>query len=200
MSKHATTARPIRRVEAAPAWGHRGAIQVLVRVVLMLLVLEAVLIVVFRLQVRPAIDAIRRFNRAVLNPAMMKLAGSSHWYASVIHHQGRASGRSYATPVVVEQAGSQLLHPAAVWPYRLVRQRDGCGRMHCRTQGQALSHRSADNRSVRRRSAGDLGAVTAIVSPLQRAVVPASGHHRRGMTPSRPDGACDEHSQPNKRE
>ena len=116
MSKHATTAPPVRRIKAASAWGHRRAIQVLVPVVLMLLVLEAVLIVVFRLQVRPAIDAIRRFNRAVLNPAMMKVAGSSHWYASVIHHQGRASGRSYATPVVVEQAGSQFYVPL---PYGL---------------------------------------------------------------------------------
>ena len=117
MSKHTTTARPIRRVEAAPAWGHRGVIQVLVRVVLMLLVLEAVLIVVFRLQVRPAVGfSIRRFNRAVLNPAMMKVAGSAHWYASVIHHQGRAPGRSYATPVVVEQAGSEFYIPL---PYGL---------------------------------------------------------------------------------
>ena len=116
MSRHATTAPSIGRIKPAPAWGHRGVIQVLVRVVLMLLVLEAVVIVVFRLQVRPGIDAIRRFNRAVLNPAMMTLAGSSHWYASVIHHQGRASGRSYATPVVVEQAGSQFYVPL---PYGL---------------------------------------------------------------------------------
>ncbi len=77
----------------------------------MLLMLEAGLIVVFRLQVRPAIDAIRHFNRAVLNPAMMRVAGSAHWYASVIHHRGRASGQSYATPVVVEQAGSHFYIP-----------------------------------------------------------------------------------------
>ena len=115
MSKHAATAPSVRRIKAAPAWGHRRAVQVLVAVVLTLLVLEAALIVVFRLQVRPAIDAIRRFNRAVLNPAMMKLAGSAHWYASVIHHQGRASGRSYATPVV-EQAGSHFYIPL---PYGL---------------------------------------------------------------------------------
>ena len=107
---------PVRSITAAPARGHRRAVQVLVRIVLMLLMLEAVLIVVFRLQVRPAIDAIRRFNRAVLNPAMMKVAGSAHWYASVIRHQGRTSGRSYATPVVVEQAGSRFYIPL---PYGL---------------------------------------------------------------------------------
>ena len=134
MSKHATTAPSIRRVEAAPACGCRGVIQVLVRVVLMLLVLEAVVIVVFRLQVRPAIDAIRRFNRAVLNPAMMTLAGSSHWYASVIHHQGRASGRSYATPVVVEQAGSQFYIPL---PYGLT---DWCANVTA-AGGCTIEHR-----------------------------------------------------------
>ena len=116
MRRHATTAPPVRSIKAVPAWGHRSAIQVLVGVLLMLLVFEAVLIVVFRLQVRPAIDAIRRFNRAVLNPAMMKVAGSAHWYASVIYHQGRASGRSYATPVVVEQAGRHFYIPL---PYGL---------------------------------------------------------------------------------
>jgi hypothetical protein len=82
----------------------------------MLLALEAVLIVVFRLQVRPAIDALRRFNRAVLNLAMMKVAGSAHWYASVIHHQGRTSERSYTTPVVAEHVGSQFYIPL---PYGL---------------------------------------------------------------------------------
>jgi len=107
---------------AKPGRGYRGAIQVLVRVVLMLTVLETVLIVLFRLQVRPAIDAVRRFNRAVLNPAMMKLAGSAHWYASAIHHQGRVSGRFYATAVVVAQGRKPLLHSAAVWRNRLVRQ------------------------------------------------------------------------------
>jgi len=111
MRQHATIASPVGPIRAKPARSYLGAIQVLVRVVLMLVVLEAVLIVVFRLQVRPAIDAVRRFNRAVLNPAMMKLAGSAHWYVSVIHHQGRASGRFYATPVVVEQVGNHFYIP-----------------------------------------------------------------------------------------
>lgn len=84
---------------------------VLFRVALALVVFEAILIVAFRLQARPLVDAVRRFNKAVLNPAMMKLAGSAHWYASVIHHQGRRSGRSYATPVVVEQAGNRFYIP-----------------------------------------------------------------------------------------
>jgi hypothetical protein len=111
MRQHVTIASSGGRIRAKPVRGYRGAIQALVGVVLMLVVLEAVLIVVFRLQMQPAIDAVRRFNRAVLNPAMMKLAGSAHWYASVIYHQGRASGRSYATPVLVEQAGNHFYIP-----------------------------------------------------------------------------------------
>ena len=45
-------------------------------------------------------DGIRILNKRVLNPAMMKLAGRRHWYAAVIRHRGRSSGREYATPVV----------------------------------------------------------------------------------------------------
>ena len=45
-------------------------------------------------------DEVRAFNKRLLNPAMMKLAGRRHWYAAVIRHKGRRSGREYATPVV----------------------------------------------------------------------------------------------------
>ncbi len=91
-------------------------VRTLCGVVFVFVALEATLVVIFRAQWRPGIDAIRRFNRAVLNPAMMKVAGSAHWYASVIHHQGRASGRCYVTPVVVEQAGDHFYIPL---PYGL---------------------------------------------------------------------------------
>ncbi|WP_329318076.1 hypothetical protein [Streptomyces sp. NBC_01262] len=46
------------------------------------------------------LDAIRRVNRAVLNPMQMKSAGTPGAYASVIRHRGRTSGRAYETPVV----------------------------------------------------------------------------------------------------
>jgi deazaflavin-dependent oxidoreductase (nitroreductase family) len=49
----------------------------------------------------PVKDAIRTFNKYVLNPAMLLMAGRKHWYAGVIRHTGRRTGRSYATPVVV---------------------------------------------------------------------------------------------------
>lgn len=45
-------------------------------------------------------DKVRTFNKHVLNPVMLYLAGRRYWYASVIRHTGRRSGRHFATPVV----------------------------------------------------------------------------------------------------
>src|SRR5215216_1084130 len=57
-------------------------------------------------------DKIRLLNKRVLNPAMMNLAGRRHWYAAVIRHRGRRSGREYATPVVaVPVAGDVFIIP-----------------------------------------------------------------------------------------
>lgn len=56
-------------------------------------------------------DTVRRFNRRVLNPLMMRLAGRRYWYASVIHHSGRRSGREYATPVVAYAIDGGFLIP-----------------------------------------------------------------------------------------
>lgn len=56
-------------------------------------------------------DAIRMFNKFVLNPAMMQLAGRKYWYASVIRHTGRNSGRQYATPVVAEKVPDGFILP-----------------------------------------------------------------------------------------
>ena len=46
------------------------------------------------------------FNKFVLNPVMMHLAGRKNWYASVIRHTGRRTGKTYATPVLAEQVAS----------------------------------------------------------------------------------------------
>lgn len=57
-------------------------------------------------------NAVRTFNKYVLNPAMLRLAGRKHWYAAVIRHTGRESGRSYATPVVADRvAGDGFILP-----------------------------------------------------------------------------------------
>ena len=42
---------------------------------------------------------------------MMKHAGGEHWYASVVKHTGRASGREYETPVVMHEVDGHLAIP-----------------------------------------------------------------------------------------
>jgi hypothetical protein len=44
-------------------------------------------------------DNVRRFNRAVTNPRVLKTAGTKGASASIIHHVGRTTGRSHATPI-----------------------------------------------------------------------------------------------------
>lgn len=53
----------------------------------------------------------RTFNKYVLNPAMMHLAGRKHWYAAVIRHTGRRSGKAYATPVVADRVTDGFILP-----------------------------------------------------------------------------------------
>ena len=36
---------------------------------------------------------------------------SNHWYASVIRHTGRSSGKQYATPIVADRVGDTLIIP-----------------------------------------------------------------------------------------
>ena len=54
---------------------------------------------------------VRGFNKRLLNPLMMRLAGRKHWYASVVEHTGRRSGSHYATPVVVERVPDGFVIP-----------------------------------------------------------------------------------------
>jgi deazaflavin-dependent oxidoreductase (nitroreductase family) len=42
---------------------------------------------------------------------MLRLAGHKHWYASVIHHTGRRSGKAYATPIVAERFAGGFVAP-----------------------------------------------------------------------------------------
>lgn len=61
---------------------------------------------------RPRVrDAVRSFNKRVLNPAMMLLAGRRYWYASTIRHEGRKSGKNYATPIVAIPVDEGLVVP-----------------------------------------------------------------------------------------
>ncbi len=56
-------------------------------------------------------DGIRVFNKYLLNPPMLRLAGRKHWYAGVIRHTGRRTGRAYATPVVAERVADGVIIP-----------------------------------------------------------------------------------------
>ncbi|MET8997599.1 nitroreductase family deazaflavin-dependent oxidoreductase [Amycolatopsis sp. NPDC004169] len=51
------------------------------------------------------------FNKHVLNPAMLLLAGRKHWYASALEHVGRRSGRTYRTPVVAGRVPGGFVVP-----------------------------------------------------------------------------------------
>jgi len=57
------------------------------------------------------LDNVRVFNKRLLNPQMMRLAGRKYWYASVIEHTGRRSGKSYATPVATERVPDGFVIP-----------------------------------------------------------------------------------------
>ena len=56
-------------------------------------------------------NAMRVFNKHILNPAMMRLAGRKYWYASVIRHTGRSTGKEYATPVVADRVEDGFVVP-----------------------------------------------------------------------------------------
>ncbi len=56
-------------------------------------------------------DTVRVFNKYVTNPAMMHFAGREHWYAAVVRHTGRRSGKAYATPVVAEEVEDGFIIP-----------------------------------------------------------------------------------------
>ena len=51
------------------------------------------------------VDAVRKMNRAVMNPNQMTSAGTPGAYASIIKHTGRTSGNSYETPIGAVPAG-----------------------------------------------------------------------------------------------
>lgn len=59
----------------------------------------------------PFRSLIRTSNKYVVNPVMMRMAGRRSWYASVIKHTGRRSGRQYSTPIVVDRVGDDVYIP-----------------------------------------------------------------------------------------
>jgi deazaflavin-dependent oxidoreductase (nitroreductase family) len=57
------------------------------------------------------LDMVRVFNKHVLNPVMKLVVGQKCWYAGVIEHTGRRSGKTSTTPVVVERIGDGFIIP-----------------------------------------------------------------------------------------
>ena len=54
---------------------------------------------------------IRLSNKHLLNPLMLRLAGTRYFYASTIRHTGRRSGKQFATPVVADRVGDRFIVP-----------------------------------------------------------------------------------------
>ena len=73
--------------------------------------LMALFMAVSRLQAQPVVNAVRTFNKRILNPMMVRLAGRRHWYAAAIRHKGRRSGKEYATPVMAEPIEDGFIVP-----------------------------------------------------------------------------------------
>jgi deazaflavin-dependent oxidoreductase (nitroreductase family) len=72
-------------------------------------VFVSVLVVGMRWKLPPVLTAVRRINRSVTNPRVMRTAGSAGTQTSVIRHTGRTSGRAYETPVDVISTGDGYL-------------------------------------------------------------------------------------------
>lgn len=56
-------------------------------------------------------EVVRTFTTHILNPVMMLVAGRKYWYAAVIRHIGRRTGKAYATPVVADRVGDGFIIP-----------------------------------------------------------------------------------------
>lgn len=68
-------------------------------IVSVLAVCFGLLLVGMRWKLQPVLDAVRRFNKTVSNPRVLRGAGSTGSQTSLIRHAGRSSGRIYETPV-----------------------------------------------------------------------------------------------------
>ena len=90
-----------------PWWKH----PVMLWGVVPLLIARVGMIAAFRRKWPPAVRAVKTFNRNVLNPQMLRMAGKPGWYAARVETTGRRSGEGRATPVVVEVDGEEMLIP-----------------------------------------------------------------------------------------
>lgn len=61
--------------------------------------LFSALVAGMRWKLPPVLNAVRRMNRALTNPRVMRTAGTAGNQTSVVRHVGRSSGWTYETPV-----------------------------------------------------------------------------------------------------
>lgn len=71
--------------------------------------LLGLLVAGMRWQVAPVLNAVRRMNRSLTNPRVMRTAGTAGTQTSVIEHVGRRSGSTYGTPVDIIETTTRLL-------------------------------------------------------------------------------------------
>jgi deazaflavin-dependent oxidoreductase (nitroreductase family) len=71
--------------------------------------LFAMLVIGMRTKSPAILDRVRRFNRNVTNPRVLRTAGAPGVSTSVIRHVGRVSGRPYETPVGPVAVGDDYL-------------------------------------------------------------------------------------------
>jgi deazaflavin-dependent oxidoreductase (nitroreductase family) len=69
----------------------------------------ALLVAGMRWKLPAVLDIVRRLNRSLTNPRVMRTAGTDATQTSVIAHVGRTSGRAYETPVDTIPAETGLL-------------------------------------------------------------------------------------------
>jgi len=99
------------------------------------------------------LDTVRVFNKHVLNPVMMLVAGQKYWYGGVIEHTGRRSGMTYARTTERHlrhrrggSAGMTARLPATRRPTGRARRPRGAGtvrRLPVAGTGPGLGRRSA---------------------------------------------------------
>ncbi len=62
-------------------------------------ILLGLLVAGMRWKLPLVVDTVRRLNRSLTNPRVLRTAGSAGTQTSIIRHVGRTSGRVYETPV-----------------------------------------------------------------------------------------------------
>jgi len=77
----------------------RGLVKGLGGLLLIFAAIGIAFMIGMRTKYPPMLKAVRRMNRAVMNPQSMKTAGQPGSYAGVVRHVGRNSGTLYETPI-----------------------------------------------------------------------------------------------------